>query len=187
MLMHLHAKTEAAIRESNDKHFMFSNSKGWEKTPSRWDSSPLRSCLHCKKQSSPTSVVNARGRGTHKKNTHKGLGNQQEACEKALFAKTYKAPHFWLCSSRRVSTRRRAFGDENPYGVAQHRSWALASLHQPYETKSATFTYGDLINMHPTDLSKSRTLLSSITKFFWWKWLKLTIIICVRDAPRGFS
>lgn len=66
-------------------------------------------------------------------------------------------------------------------------SRASAPLHQPKETQSATFTHGDLINRHPADFSKSSTLTPSITKLFWWKWLKLTIIISFRDAPRGFG
>lgn len=99
----------------------------------------------------------------------------------------YQAPPFWLCRSRGGSTQRRAFGDENPYGAALPCSRASASPHQPNETKSATCTHGDLINRHPTDFSKSSTLPSCITKLFWWKWLKLTIIISFREAPRGFG
>lgn len=99
----------------------------------------------------------------------------------------YQASCFWLYRSRGVSTQRHAFGDENPHGAALPCPQAPASLHQPKETQSAAFTHGDLINRHPTDFSKSSTLTPSITKLFWWKWLKLTIIISFRYAPRGFG
>lgn len=93
-LLNLRAKTEAAIRESNDKHCLFSYSNGWEENPSRGDGSPLSCCIAAKPNAQ--AAINSNGTGTCRK-PHQGLDIWQEAGE--VIPSTPFLPHF-KCKSK---------------------------------------------------------------------------------------
>lgn len=121
-LLNLRAKTEAAIRESNDKHCLFSYSNGWEENSSRQDGSPL-SCRIAKPNAQ--AFINSYGTGTHGK-PHQGLDIWQDAEEVVT-----KHPTSVSFLNARASSCHGALGDGNTYRAALHQSEAPASSISP--------------------------------------------------------